>query len=131
MFTGAIVSWLAWGPTADGSPSDGSRPIYVSYVGGSENEFPEHRPFVNADGGLLLPGVTGSKDFPTTPGGCTYVGGSGNEMLRSVALGSNGELYLVGNTTSPDFPVTEGAAQTKYGGGGGDAFVIKLVPSGS
>lgn len=55
------------------------------------------------------------------------MGGSGNEMLRSVALGSNGELYLVGNTTSPDFPVTEGAAQTKFRGGSGDAFVMKLV----
>jgi len=200
--------------------SDGSRPIYVSYVGGSANEFPEHRPCVTADGGLLLPGVTASHDFPTTPaafqrklagendafltklsadgsrfefstllggsqtefclmpsptpngdiivvgqcesrdlpvtpdalqrihgGGksdgwlavfnsdasrllyCTYLGGRGDDMIRSVALGPKGELYLVGNTASPDFPVTEGSAQTRFGGGSGDAFVMKLVPS--
>jgi len=199
---------------------DGSRPIYVSYVGGSANEFPEHRPSVTADGGLLLPGVTGSNDFPTTPGAfqrrlkgkndafltklssdgsqftfstllggsatefclmptptpngdiiivgqsesrdlpvtegalqtnhgggrsdgwlavfnsnvtkllyCTYLGGRGDDMVRSVALGPKGELYLVGHTASPDFPVTKGAAQARYGGGSGDAFVMKLVPS--
>jgi hypothetical protein len=50
-------------------------------------------------------------------------------MVRGVALGPNGELHLVGHTASPDFPVTEGAAQTVYGGGSGDAFVMKLVPS--
>lgn len=200
--------------------SDGTRPTYASYVGGSANEFPEHRPFVNADGSLLLPGVTSSRDFPTTPaalgrklkgkndaflaklspqgsrfvfstvlggsatefclmpiptadgqicivgqsesqdlpvttgalqpdygGGrsdgwlavldsdatrllyCTYLGGSGDDMIRSVALGPKGELYLVGNTSSLDFPATEHAVQTKYGGGTGDAFVVKLAPS--
>jgi hypothetical protein len=197
--------------------SDGSRPIYVSYVGGRENEFPEHRPCVTEDGGLLLPGVTGSDDFPTTPGAfsrklagkndafltklspdgsrfefstllggsatefclmptptpsgeiiivgqsesrdlpvtpgalqkthgggksdgwlavlsadastllyCSYLGGSGADMVRSVALGPNGDLYLVGHTSSADFPVTKDAVQTKYGGGNGDAFVVKL-----
>jgi hypothetical protein len=50
-------------------------------------------------------------------------------MVRSVALGPLGEVYLVGNTSSPDFPATPGAAQTKLGGGKGDAFVVKLVPT--
>jgi len=200
--------------------SDGARPIYVSYVGGRANEFPEHRPCVTRDGGLLLPGVTGSNDFPTTPaafqpklagkndaflaklsadgsrfefstllggsrtefclmptptpngdiivvgqsqsrdlpvtpgalqrshgGGrsdgwlavfnstasrllyCTYLGGHGDDMIRSVALGPKAELYLVGSTSSPDFPVTKHSVQTKYAGGSGDAFVMKLVPS--
>jgi hypothetical protein len=200
---------------------EGSRPIYVSYVGGRANEFPEHRPFITEDGALLLPGVTGSPDFPTTTGAlqrklngkndafltkvspdgrqfqfstlfggsatefclmptptrngqiivvgqtesrdlpvtsgaiqathgggksdgwlavfapdaarlvyCTYLGGSGDDMVRSVALGSKGELYLVGHTASRDFPNSRGAAQTQYGGGSGDAFVMKLIPSG-
>ncbi len=202
--------------------SDASQPVYVSYVGGSANEFPEHRPYVTVDGALLLPGVTASNDFPTTSGAfqrklrgkndafltklspegsqfvfstflggsasefclmpipspngniivvgqsesrdlpvtagaiqeshgggksdgwlavltsdasralyCTYIGGSGDDMIRSVALGPKGELYLVGHTASRDFPNTEGSAQTEFGGGSGDAFVMKLVPSGS
>jgi hypothetical protein len=199
--------------------SDGSRLLYVTYVGGSQNEFPEHRPWICEDGSLLLPGVTSSQDFPTTVGAfqrklkgetsaylvklsadgrrfvfstllggsagefslmpvpdangnillvgqtesrdlpvtpdalqktygggkgdgwlaifspdgsellyCTYLGGSGDDMIRGMALGPNDEVYLVGHTSSPDFPVTAGAAQTTFGGGAGDAYVVKLAP---
>jgi hypothetical protein len=195
---------------------------YATYVGGSENEFPEHRPYVSVDGSVLLPGVTASDDFPTTsaafgrklsgkndaflskvsadgkqflfstvvggsltefclmptpaPDGdvfivgqteskdlpvtpdalqrrfgggrsdgwlailssdasklryCTYLGGSGDDMVRCLALGANGVIYLVGNTSSPDFPVTERVIQSGFGGGSGDAYVVKLVPGGS
>jgi hypothetical protein len=201
--------------------ADGSRPLYVTYVGGRENEFPEHRPYVGADGSVLLPGVTASDDFPTTPGAfqdelegktdaflakisadgsqfvfstllggsttefclmptptpggeiflvgqtesrdlpvtsdamqktyaggssdgwlailsadgsrlvhCTYLGGSGGDMIRGIDLGPRGEVYLVGHTASKDFPVTQGAAQAAFGGGSGDAFVVRLTPSG-
>ena len=60
---------------------------------------------------------------------CTYLGGSGGDMIRSVALGPEGELFLVGHTGSSDFPVSEGAAQTEHGGKS-DAYVVKLVPRG-
>lgn len=200
--------------------ADGARVRYATYVGGSANEFPEHRPFVFPDGSLLLAGVSGSSDFPVTPvafqrtrrggndaflthlssdgrrfefatflggdmtdvslmptpaadgniyvvgqtesrnlpvtedaiqkqfgGGesdgwlalvsrdgrrllyCSYVGGSGEDMVRSLALGPHNELYLVGHTASRDFPVTRDAAQTTYGGGRADAFVMKLAPT--
>jgi hypothetical protein len=192
---------------------------YVTYVGGSKNEFPEHMPLVKNDGSLFLPGVTLSPDFPTTSGAlrnklkgnsdaflfglspegdralvstllggsagefclmptpgpsgeifivgqtdsrdlpvtsralqkeygggksdgwlaainsdgsefsyCTYLGGSGDDMIRSIAVGSDGALYLVGNTSSEDFPVTEGALQTSHRGKG-DAYVVKLAPT--
>jgi hypothetical protein len=52
-------------------------------------------------------------------------------MIRSVALGSEGELYIVGHTASRDFPTTERSHQSEYGGGSGDAFVMKLVPTKS
>jgi len=201
---------------------DGSRLLYATYVGGEKNEFPEHRPYVYSDGSVLLPGVTVSDDFPTTPaaigrelngtndaflsklsadgkrflfssllggsltefclmptpapngdillvgqtesrdlpvtpdalqarfgGGrsdgwlailnadaskllyCTYLGGSGVDMVRSVALGSDGAVYLVGNTSSSDFPITARAFQRKIGGGNGDAYVMKLLRTGS
>jgi hypothetical protein len=199
--------------------ADGSRLLYVTYVGGRENEFPEHRPFVGRDGSLLLPGVTASADFPVTPsafqgqlkgkndafltklspdgkqfafstllggsqtefclmpicdeqgriflvgqtesrdlpvtagafqrtygGGqsdgwlaildatgskllyCTYLGGAGEDMVRSLTFGPASEVYVVGHTASSDFPVTPDALQTKFGGRG-DTFLVKLVPA--
>ena len=212
----------AWGGQHDAYVAklsrDGCRLHYVTYVGGRGNEFPEHRPYVYADGCVLLPGITASDNFPTTAsafdreltgkndaflskvsadgkdfvfstvlggsmtefclmptpsssgnifivgqteskdlpvtpdalqprfgGGtsdgwlailnsdasrllyCTYLGGSGDDMVRGIALGSRDEVYLVGHTSSPDFPVTADAFQANFGGGSGDAFVMKLV----
>jgi len=203
-----------------------SQLLYATYLGGRENEFAEHRPFLGQDGTVLVTGVSASPDFPTTEGAfqrdlegqndgvlaklsadgkrflfstlaggsgtefflmptpdesgnivvvgtttsadfpvtadalqkqfgggggeggvaggdgvlailspdgaellyATYLGGSGDDLIRSVALGPKGEIYLVGNTSSENFPVTPGALQTKFGGGTGDAFVVKLVP---
>jgi hypothetical protein len=196
---------------------DGSRILYATYLGGSGNEFAEHRPWLTPDGCFILVGPTQSADFPTTPGAfqreqngrgdgfvtklsadgkrfvfstrlggtggenllmptvdekgniwvvgstgsrdfpvtpdalqakfgggeqdgllavlspdgtkllyATYLGGSGDEMIRSMAFGPRGEVYLVGNTSSPDFPTTRGALQPKFGGNH-DAFIVKLV----
>src|SRR5207249_1397908 len=46
---------------------------------------------------------------------------------------SAGGAYLTGYTTSQNFPTTIGAFQTSAGGHGGgqDAFVTKLNPTGS
>lgn len=198
---------------------DGARLLYATLLGGSKNEFAEHRLWLYEDGSVLLTGSAGSPDFPTTPGAvrpatfgktagflaklapdgrrfvfsalvggsaggfwlmptpdsagnillvgqtsspdlpvtpdalqmkygggqgdgalailspdgsrllyCSYLGGSGDDMVRSVALGPAGELYLVGNTSSPDFPAAPSAAQAKHRGKG-DAFVLKLVPA--
>jgi hypothetical protein len=197
---------------------DGSRILYATYLGGSGNEFAEHRPWLTPDGCFILVGPTLSADFPTTAGAfqrqqrgrgdgfvtklsvdgkrfvfstrlggtggenllmptvdekgniwvvgstssrdlpvtpdalqtkfgggqedgllamlsadgsqllyATYLGGSGDEMIRSITLGTKGEVYLVGNTSSPDFPTTPGALQPKLGGNH-DAFIVKLVP---
>ena len=99
-------------------------------------------------------GSSGSRDFPVTTGAlqktfaggktdgvlavvsadgsrlvyATYLGGSGNELIRGLALGPEGEVYLVGRTDSPDFPVTAGAAQAKAGGKV-DAFLVELLPN--
>jgi hypothetical protein len=48
-------------------------------------------------------------------------------MVRGIAFGPDGSIYLVGHTSSPDFPVTPGAMQSEFGGGPGDAFVVKLI----
>jgi len=195
------------------------RILYATYLGGSGNEFAEHRPWLNADGTLILAGFCGSSDFPLVPPGmrppgtgrsdgfltrlsgdgtrfvfsrllggsgsenllmpvsdadgniwvvgstgspdppvtpdalqkrfgggqqdgllaafsadgakllyCSFLGGRGDEMIRSLAFGMDGALCLVGNTTSSDFPATPGALQTAFGGGSSDAFVIRLIP---
>lgn len=197
---------------------NGTRLECVTYVGGSENEFSEHRPYLGPDGSVLVPGVSASADFPTTAGAfqssrkgkndafltklapdgkrfvfstlfggsgtefclmptpdeagrifvvgqtdskdlpvtatalqkthgggnadgwlavlspdgsellyCTYLGGSGDDMVRGMALGPEGEVYLIGHTMSDDFPVSEGAAQAEHRGKG-DVYVVKLIP---
>lgn len=133
--------------------ADGTRFVFSTLMGGtgSENLL---MPTVDEKGNIWFVGSTNSRDFPITPdalqpkfgGGkedgllavlsadgskllyATYLGGSGDEMIRSMALGPNGEVYLVGNTASPDFPTTPGALQPKLGGNH-DAFIVKLVPA--
>ena len=133
--------------------ADGKRFVFSTRVGGTGGEN-LLMPTVDEKGNIWVVGSTGSRDFPVTPdalqpkfgGGqqdgllavfspdgskllyATYLGGSGDEMIRSIAFGPKGEVYLVGNTASPDFPTTVGALQPKLGGDY-DAFVVKLVPA--
>lgn len=133
--------------------ADGRRVIWATVLGGTGSEF-WLMPTPDASGNIFLVGATGSKDFPVTDGAiqstfgggrddgalavfspdgkrllyATYLGGSGKDLIRSVALGQNGEVYLVGSTESADFPATEGALQPQYGGRS-DSFVVKLVPA--
>ena len=72
----------------------------------------------------------------------TYLGGSGCEAGRGIAVDAAGNAYITGATNSPTFP-TVNPLQASLGGGscapfdGGaaytcpDAFVAKLNPSGS
>ena len=132
--------------------ADGKRFVFSTLLGGSANDF-FLMPKRDAAGNIFVVGETGSRDFPVTPnalqrtfgGGqgdgalavlspdgskilyATYLGGNGEDMIRSIALGPNGELYLVGNSSSSDFPVTPNAFQSVHKGKG-DMFVVKLVP---
>jgi len=127
---------------------------FSTLLGGSgANEF-YLMPTVDDKGNIFIVGSSGSKDFPVTAnalqktfaGGktdgvlavvsadgskliyATYLGGSGDELIRGVALGPRAEIYLVGRTNSQDFPLTPGGAQTKAGGKV-DAFLVKLAPT--
>ncbi|MBN1420680.1 MAG: hypothetical protein JXP34_18050 [Planctomycetes bacterium] len=132
--------------------ADGKRWVFSMPLGGSQGEN-WLMPTVDADGNIFIVGNTSSRNFPVTPdalrsshaGGtddaaiallagdgskllfASYLGGSGDEMIRSIALGPAGEVYLVGSTSSDDFPVTPGAVQMAHRGKG-DAYVVKLVP---
>lgn len=59
----------------------------------------------------------------------TYLGGSGNNSGQAIALDAVGNAYITGSTSSSDFP-TQNALQSQSGGGS-DAFVTELNPSGS
>ena len=133
---------------------DGKRLVFSTLLGGSGTEFCL-MPTADEAGRIFIVGQTESKDLPVTAGAlqeshgggtsdgwlavlspdgsellyCTYLGGSGDDMIRGIALGPDGQVYLVGHTMSGDFPVTEGAAQTEHRGRG-DAYVVKLVPRG-
>ena len=58
----------------------------------------------------------------------TYVGGSGRDLVRGLAVTARGEIYLAGNTDSDDLPfISRGAVQPKRKGGH-DGIVLKLAP---
>jgi hypothetical protein len=60
----------------------------------------------------------------------TYLGGSGNDYGRGVALDSTGNIYIAGTTTSSNFPIRT-PYQALRAGAGADVFVTKINPSGS
>jgi hypothetical protein len=58
----------------------------------------------------------------------TYVGGSGDDVVESMARGEDGALYLTGHTDSSDFPAATGPGfDTTADGTHEDAFVVKLT----
>jgi hypothetical protein len=61
----------------------------------------------------------------------TFLGGSGQDLTGGIAVDSAGEATVVGSTSSVDFPTTVGALQRSHAGGTLDAFVTRLVASGS
>jgi len=132
------------------------RILHATYLGGSGNEFAEHRPWLLADGTLLLTGYCGSADFPTTAGAfqkrlsgpgdgflvklaadgtgfvfATLLGGSGGENWLMPTVDAQGRIYIVGNTSSEDFPTTPQALQPTYGGGSNDGALAVLSADGS
>lgn len=131
--------------------TDGKALVFSTLLGGSGSEF-YVMPAVDNEGHIYVVGHTSSNDFPVTPGAlqatyggdgdgilavlspdasellyATYLGGRGDDGIRSIALGPGGEVYLVGNTTSKDFPVTSGVVQPTPKGKN-NAFVMKLIP---
>ncbi len=60
----------------------------------------------------------------------TYLGGSGNDYVKSIAIDSSCNIYLTGATNSTDFHTTN-ALQGGFGGGSDDAFVTKISADGS
>ena len=63
----------------------------------------------------------------------TYLGGSGDDSGRGIALDTAGQAYVTGYTDTPvsGFPGTAGSSLQSTNGGGQDAFVTKLNAAGT
>jgi hypothetical protein len=134
----------------------GSAPlVYSTYLGGNGSES-ANGIGVDSSGNAYVAGSTSSTNFPTTLGAfqttsggfidafvtklnptgsapvvySTYLGGSGSDYGRGIAVSSAGNAYVTGGTSSTNFPTTPGAFQTTFGGFS-DVFVTKLNSAGS
>jgi hypothetical protein len=132
---------------------DGSRLVYSTYLGGTDSDGASGIA-IDSAGEAYITGVTSSRNFPTVNavrpahgGGffdafvaklnasgsqfiySTYLGGTGEDRGLRIAADGAGNAYVVGDTDSADFPVINPIQAAN--GGGSDAFVTKLSPTGS
>jgi uncharacterized protein (TIGR03437 family) len=125
--------------------------LFATYLGGSDVDTINDLT-LEANGLLTVAGSSASADFPQKSGLQSFqgkspnqdafvakyqmasnsqvfaalIGGSGDDQAFGVQIDSSGATYLAGVTASSDFPVTSSPYQAKYGGGGGDMFLVQL-----
>lgn len=133
--------------------SAGNKLVYSSYLGGGGADFGQAIA-VDSSGNAYVAGSTQSVNFPvvgplqaTSGGGSdafvakvnftgtalmysTYLGGADADVAQGIRVDSSGNAYVAGYTFSLNFP-TVNPLQGGNAGGGADAFVAKLNPSGS
>ncbi len=114
--------------SAGGVAVDGAGNAYVAGATYSAN-YPTRNPLQPVIGESGDAFITKLNPAGTSMVYSTYLGGSGRDFGVGVAVDGTGAAYVVGLTDSIDFP-TRNPIQAANGGGF-DAFVAKLNPSGS
>lgn len=61
---------------------------------------------------LVSPGVVTGAGQQRSRSLSSYIGGSGDDTIRDVAVDVQGNIYLTGGTASPNFPVGSGSFDT-------------------
>src|SRR5262249_8902246 len=56
----------------------------------------------------------------------TYLGGSGTDSARGVALDVSDRAVVTGSTDSLNFPTSTGTFHTTFSGGNADVFIVKV-----
>ncbi|MCB1049663.1 MAG: SBBP repeat-containing protein [Acidobacteria bacterium] len=133
--------------------SDGSSLIFSTFVGGSSADFVRGLALDGADN-IYVIGFTTS-GFPTTSGAfqetpnggtemfvfkmlsdgsalsyATYLGGSGSDQAKAIAVNAAGHAFALGQSLSSDFPTTSGAYD-ESANGGRDGVISQLSADGS
>jgi len=135
--------------------AQGNAYVLSTYLGG-ENHDDGADVALDPAGNAYVTCVTYSIAFPTTPGAfqeynrspgsfdpeasitkirpngtvqySTYLGGSGTDHVRGIAVNAAGEAYVMGMTTSSDFPLRNPLYGTRRGD---DAFITHMNAAGS
>ena len=120
----------------------GASLTYSTYLGGSQVDYP-YGVALMADGAVAIVGTTNSPDMPTTTGAFasaqhgswdmfvevlsldgagaadlrygTYLGGSGNDDARAIAVTPEGQLSVLGVSSSTDYPLVHSCFQGPEG----------------
>ena len=139
----------------DPSKSGAAQLVYSTFLGGSGNDLVVALD-VDDSGVITLGGETRSTNFPTTAGAydtthnsaadafvarldprksgsaqlvySTFLGASGAEVVRALAVDQGGVVTMTGFTDSTTFPTTSGAYDTTHNGRF-DTFIGRLDPS--
>jgi hypothetical protein len=133
--------------------ASGATLAWAAFLGGGGEDY-AFGIGLDASGGAVVAGRTGSADFPVTAGAfdgsfnggvwdaflvrvgsdgatlafATYLGGVADDLASDVVLDAAGAAVISGWTASADFPATAGAFDATHNGGT-DAFVARLAPA--
>src|SRR5205823_3481986 len=115
--------------------ASGTALLFSTYLGGADDDV-SNAIAIDASGNIIVAGYTASSAFPTTAGAVrrtcnvatggscfdvfvaklnptgnaliysTYLGGTGDDEARGVAVDSSGNTYVTGKTASTNFSIT-------------------------